>query len=326
MGVDFDSALIDKMAATHPSYEAYGYDAAGNQTVAVDADNRMATTQYDGDNRMVQSVAASAAPTGTTTITTTTGYNPNGNSVAQTTRTSDSTLPGLVQTHAITSAYNAADWETSTSDDGYTTNYGYDAAGQQVGESTSDGATVLTTGYDPEGRVTSIAENAGGAGPYTAHYTYTPDDLPQTMAYPNGTSMTLGYDANSQLTSLTALGPPNQVPATTTLASGYAYGYNAAGWITSTTTLSGTDAITHDASGQLTDECGPQLVTPTHCGHWTYDTNGNLRTAIGDAGATDVYSYTNAAQPNAQTAGGSSCAGRLVYPCGGATIYVSRIH
>jgi len=144
-----------------------------------------------------------------------------------------------------------------------------------------------------------------GAGPYTARYGYTPDDLPQTMAYPNGVNVALGYDANSQLTRLTALGPPNQVPATTTLASGYAYGYNAAGWITSTTTLSGTDALTHDASGRLTDECGPQMVTRDHCDHWTYDKNGNLRTAIGDAGVTDVYTYS-VTQINEQVAGGAS--------------------
>ncbi len=89
------------------------------------------------------------------------------------------------------------------------------------------------------------------------------------------------------------------------MSSAYAYGYNAAGWITSATTLSGTDVITHDASGRLTDECGPQVVTPNHCNHWTYDANGNLLTAVGDAGATDVYTYS-ATQINAQVAGGSS--------------------
>jgi len=65
--VEIDPAPLTKaQAATHPSYEAYGYDAAGNQTVALDADNRTTTTQYDGDNRAVQSVAVSYPPTGTT--------------------------------------------------------------------------------------------------------------------------------------------------------------------------------------------------------------------------------------------------------------------
>jgi len=95
--VELDLApLMKGQAATHPSYEAYSYDGAGNQTFALDAENRTSTTQYDGDNRAVQSVAASAAPTGTTTITTTTQYDPDGNTVSQTTQTADSTSPGQV--------------------------------------------------------------------------------------------------------------------------------------------------------------------------------------------------------------------------------------
>jgi YD repeat-containing protein len=176
--------LSKGQAATHPSYEAYGYDQAGNQTFAQDADNRTTTTQYDGDNRAVQSVATASGVTGTTTITTTMRYDPNGNSVAQTTRTVDATSPGTVQTHTTTSAYNAADWEASSSVDGLTTSYTYDAAGQQIGTTTSDGQTATTLAYDSEVRVTSLAENAGGAGPYTTAYTYNANDLPLTLTYP----------------------------------------------------------------------------------------------------------------------------------------------
>jgi len=61
--VELDPAPLTKgQAATHPSYEAYGYDQAGNQTVSVDADNRTTTTQYDGDNRLTQSVARQLPP------------------------------------------------------------------------------------------------------------------------------------------------------------------------------------------------------------------------------------------------------------------------
>jgi len=322
--------LTKGQAAMHPRYEAYGYDRAGNQTVSVDADNRTDTTQYDGDNRAVQDVAASAAPTGTTTITTTLGYDPDGNTLAQTTRTSDSTSPGTVQTHTTTSAYNAADWETSSSVDGLTTSYTYDAAGQQIGTTTSDGQTGTTMAYDPEGRVTSIAENAGGVGPYTTQYSYNANDLPLTLTYPNGVSETAQYDANSALTQLATHGP--QVGPTQTLTTTYAYGYNAAGWITSATTLSGTDVITHDASGRLTDECGPQVVTPSRCNHWTYDANGNLLTAVGDAGATDVYTYSApgpGGQINEQVAGGSSTSPptatiRLAYDGHGDTTSISN--
>jgi len=331
--VEIDPAPLSKaQAATHPSYEAYSYDPAGNQTQFTDADNRTTTTQYDGGNRAVQDVAASTAPTGTTTITTTSQYDPDGNTLRQTTQTVDSTSPGQVQTHTTTSSYNAANWETSSAVDGLTTSYTYDAAGQQIGVTTSDGQTATTMGYDPAGRVSSIAENASGTGPYTTRYGYNANSLPTTLTYPNGTSASIQYDANSELTSLTASGPA-QTPATTTLQSSYGYGYNAAGWIVSSTTLSGTDTLTHDAAGRLTDECGPQVVTPTHCDHWTYDKNGNVLTAIGDSGATDVYTYTAAGTPggqiNEQVAGGSSDSPptatiRLAYDAHGDTTSISN--
>jgi len=301
--VEIDPGLLTKaQAATHPSYEAYGYDAAGNQTVSVDADNRVTTNQYDGDNRAVQSVAASTAPTGTTTITTTTGYDPDGNSVAQTTRTSDSTSPGQVQTHTLTNAYNPADWETSTTNDGYTTNYGYDAAGQQRSETIVDGTTPVTMQLDAEGRVTAIGESYGGAGPYTSQYGYNADDLPTLVTLPGGVSEVAGYDANSALTSLTVSGPNTGV-TTTTLNTAYGYGYNAAGWITGTTTISGTDALAHDGAGRLTSDCGPQVEvrnTGDHCDRWTYDANGNVTSQVADNGAPEVYAY-NPAQPNEVT-------------------------
>jgi len=301
--VEIDPGLLTKaQAATHPSYEAYGYDAAGNQTVSVDADNRVATTQYDGDNRAVQDVAASAAPTGTTTITTTTGYDPDGNTLRQTSQTVDSTSPGQVQTHTLTNAYNPADWEASTTDDGYTTNYGYDAAGQQRSETIVDGSTPVTMQLDAEGRVTAIGENYGGAGPYTSQYGYNADDLPTTLTLPGGVSEAAGYDANSALTSLNASGPNTGV-TTTTLNTAYGYGYNAAGWITSTTTISGTDAVIHDGLGRLTSDCGPQVEvrnTGGHCDRWTYDGNGNLTSQVADNGAPEVYAYSPT-QPNEVT-------------------------
>ncbi len=295
--VEIDPAPLTKgQAATHPSYEAYGYDAAGNQTVAQDADNRATTTQYDGDNRATQSVAASTAPTGTTTITTTMGYDPDGNTARQTTQTVDSTTPGQVQTHTLTSTYNAADWETSTSDDGYTTAYGYDAAGQRRTETIIDGVTPVTMQLDAEGRVTSIGEGYGGVGPYTAQYAYNADDLPTTVTLPNGVSKRAGYDANSALTSLTAT-RPNMGTITNTLNTAYGYGYNAAGWTTSTTTISGTDTVAHDGVGRLTDEAGTQVDNPTHAYHWAYDPNGNVTAQTADLGTTESYAYSPT-QPN----------------------------
>lgn len=65
-----------------------------------------------------QQVERTSAPTGTTTITTTPSYDPDGNVVSQTSLTTDSTAPGVTQTHAYTTAYNSLDQPTSSSDDG----------------------------------------------------------------------------------------------------------------------------------------------------------------------------------------------------------------
>jgi len=299
--VEIDAALIMKSgAATHPKYESYGYDAAGNVTTFTDSDGRIATTQYDGDGRIAQGVSTTSGASGMTVITTSVGYAPNGNTINATMATQNPS--GLVETHATTSTYNAADWETATSNDGYTTGYGYDAAGQTRSETSGNGFTSATTGYDPEGRITAISENAGGAGPFKSQFAYNADDLPTGRTLPGGVSEQVGYDANSELTSLAATGPNTGSPATT-LNTVYGYGYNAAGWTTSSTTISGTDTIAHDGAGRITSDCGPQSIvrnTADHCYRWTYDNNGNVTSQVADNGATEVYAY-NPAQPNEVT-------------------------
>jgi len=145
-----------------------------------------------------------------------------------------------------------------------------------------------------------VAENAGGAGPYTARYTYNPNDQPLTASYPNGAGTTMAYDPNGALTGLTLAGPSTGIAATT-LNTAYAYGYNAAGWTTGTTTISGTDTLAHDGAGRLTSDCGQQPVvrnTADGCYRWTYDGNDNVASQVEDNGATEVYTYSQN-QPNA---------------------------
>jgi len=171
-------------------------------------------------------------------------YSANGNRLG-TQRANRTECDEIAQTPATITlnsaySYNAADWLTSATDKGLTTSYAYDAAGQQIGTTTSDGQTGTTLAYDAAGRVSSIAENAGGAGPYTTAYTYNQNDLPLTLAYPTGVTETAQYDANSALTQLAMHGP--QVGPTQTLTTTDAYGYNAASWITSTTTLKASGA------------------------------------------------------------------------------------
>jgi len=299
--VEIDAAPISQAGAvTHARYEAYSYDAAGNVTQATDADNRTTTTQYDGDNRTVQSVDTSTDNSGTTTLTTTSSYDPNGNTVSRTTTTHKP--DGTSATHTATSSYNADDQPTGTSDDGLGTSYGYDAADQVRTETTSDGATNVTNGLDAAGRVTSVAESAGGAGPYTSQFGYNADSLPTTIGLPGGVGETASYDKNSNLTGLTVAGP-RMGTITNTLSTTYGYTYNGQGLETSETTISGTDTVTHDpATGRVTSDCGPQVEAHSgdHCYHWTYDGNGNIASQVADNGQVETYAY-DPARPNELT-------------------------
>jgi len=90
-----------------PTYETYSYDAAGNQVSHTDADNRTDTTTLDADNRAVQDVATALGPSGTTTITTTNSFDPDGNTVSWTRQTQPPTGP--VQTQTDSATFDAAD-------------------------------------------------------------------------------------------------------------------------------------------------------------------------------------------------------------------------
>ncbi len=217
--VEIDPGPLTKtQAATHPSYEAYGYDQAGNQTVAMDADNRTTTTQYDGDNRAVQSVAVSYPPTGTTTITTTMQYDPDGNTLRQTTQTSDSTSPGQVQTHTVANAYNAAGWTTSTSTISGSDAIAHDGAGRLTSDCGPQ-VEVRNTGdhcdrwtYDNNGNVTSQVADNGAPEVYAynptqpnevTQATFQQANVPASDRYKN-TDTYYGYDGNGDTTAITS--------------------------------------------------------------------------------------------------------------------------
>ncbi len=134
----------------------------------------------------------------------------------------------------------------------------------------------------------NLAYDAGGVG------SYSPAAQPfgsWPSAFGASTSLAYGYSLYATLAS----GAAN--PALT-LASSYAYGYNPLNWTTSTTTLSGTDTLVHDARGRLTSESGPQVVATGGSYRWTYDANGNLLSQIGDDGYPVTYTYTQAITPN----------------------------
>ncbi len=292
---------IDPVAissATHAVQQSYSYDAAGDRTEGYDFDGRHSTLTLDGAGRDVQAVVVTTAPTGTTTITTTATYDPDGDTLQKTTQTQNGTGP--IQTSATAATYNANDWATFMTDNGLTTAYGYDSVGRTRTHTIIDGNTPVTIALDPGGRATTISENVGGTGPYATTFSYNALGEVTTMAMPGGVQETAGYDNDGRVTSVSATGPGTGSPSTT-LTSAYGYSYNALGWITRTTTLSGTDTIAHDAKGRVTDETGPQVVAASGAYHWTYDQNGNMLSQIGDDGAPVTYTYNSRVPNEVQT-------------------------
>jgi len=281
--VETDGAPV--LSATHQDQTTYRYDAAGNQVETIDPDGRDTTISYDGDNRVAQSVAV----TSTGTLTTTLGYDPDGNTLQTTTQTQSRTAP--VQTSTDTATYNAADWTASVTDNGVTTNYGYDAAGRQRTQTYQNGAATATMALDAEGRLTALGDGAG----HTSAFAYNANDQTTAITLPNGVSEQASYDANGRLTAWHDPGPGQNVT--------YGYAYDAASRITSFTAISGTDTVTHYPQGWLHSDCGPQVIaqSPDHCYHWTYDSAGNITAATVDAGSPVTYTYTYNPQTNELT-------------------------
>ncbi len=180
--------------------------------------------------------------------------------------------------------------------------YSYDAAGQRRSETIMNGSVPVTRALDAEGRLTGVAENAGGTGPYTSTIGYNQNDLVTGVHVPGGVAEQAGYDAASRLISVTATGP-NTGSGATTLNS--AYGYDALSRLTAlTTTVNGAITSTlfqHDAQGRLTQWSG-QVNGPET---WSYDGNGNIITNTEDIGGmqrTSVYTYSPSV-PNEQLQG-----------------------
>jgi len=240
------STTLLSNGTTTTTEATYTYDGAGNQATSTDADGRIVSTVYDPDNRVAQTTATGG---GTVTVATTLGYDPDGNTVAQTAQTTDSAHPGQVQVTTRVATYDAEDQQATITDNGLTTVYGYDAQGQQRMETVQDGQTTATQLLDAEGRVTSIIEG----DPYTSIFGYTANDRLQSVTLPGGIQESVQYDPNSQLVGVTALGP-NTNGLFTTLNSQYKYTYDAANRVNSTTTLSGTDALAYDGASRLRAE------------------------------------------------------------------------
>ncbi|UOX90824.1 LamG domain-containing protein [Amycolatopsis sp. FBCC-B4732] len=221
------------------------YDAGGRLTSSVDGRGTPRTFTYDAANRLASELQPVSA---TSSITTTFGYDAAGNRTRFTdgrgnptiTRYNPWNLPEALVEPATaayttdadrtsTSVYDAAGRPvTQTQPGGVTVSAGYDDDGNLVSQTGggADAATASRTfGYDPGGRLTSVATAEAGVTGHSDHQA--------------ASSETLGYNDRGEL--LTASGS----------AGSSSFAYNTDGLMTTRTDAAGTTSYGYDGADRL---------------------------------------------------------------------------
>lgn len=244
----------------------WAYDEAGNKISETRPDGGVTSFTYDERNRLIQTVD----PLSQTTVMTyddsdnmLTLQDPRGNVYSyghdQLNRKTSFQYPGgsseIVGYDAVgnltayttragqvrTSTYDNRNRETgfSWSDSTPAVSMTYDAAGRLL--TLVNSASAISYAYDVANQLSSETQQVtGGGAAKTIAYTYTADGKRQTLGYPGGTSVTYGYTARNQVSSLAA----GSVSAT--------YSYDLNGNRVSKTLGNGTSAnYTYDDANRL---------------------------------------------------------------------------
>jgi RHS repeat-associated protein len=181
----------------------YGYDGQGRKVSRTDPDSRTVTSTIDPAGRVTGSTDAAGR---TTTMT----YDGAGELL--------SVAYSDTATHGVSFTYDQAGRKTSMTDGTGTTTYGYDIFGDLVRKTTGAGAAVsygfddggnltsitypgetaaVARGFDADNRLASITDTAGNKSVFS----YDADGNLSRTAYPNGDTVTVGYDTTDTLTS-----------------------------------------------------------------------------------------------------------------------------
>lgn len=341
-----DGTVADTVdAAGHKT--TYGYDPLGHKTSQTDPDSRATTYTYDlnGNLRTVKNAAAQ---------TTTYGYDAANQATSVT--YSDGATAG------VTLTYNSDGNRTSMTDGTGTTTWSYDAFAEIVSETNGAGSTVGYA-YDNNGNQTSITYPGGSAQTVTQVFdkanrpttitdwnkqtttlSYNNDSALTSAAYPDGVTVTTGFDTTDALTSVTA------AKAATTLASvtytrdhngqiatqtpvglpgsAQTYGYTPLEQLKSATTGSTTTPYAYDAANNPTTvasasqafDAANQLCwtlpagsstaactsAPTGATTYTYNTQGDRTATAPASGAASSYTYNQANELTGYTGPGGA--------------------
>ena len=308
------TALLPAASAT-ASTEEYGFDKAGNPTSRKDFNGQIQTWTPDGLNRVTGELDSG---TGGLTISASSQYDPNGNTVGrQVVDVLSTATPTSTATYTLAVSYNNADWPVQSTDNGLQTQAGYDAAGRLRSLSlpipTPSGTPLISQvlyNVDGAGRATAVVEGPVAEPTYVAGFGYNPDNQLTGETLPGGVQAGATIDGAGRLIGLALSGPTATGTATPVpLLSSYDYHYDVLGRTSqSSGTVNGAttswQAVTHDAGGRLTGATVNGVAQL-----WSYDGNNNLLTPVA-GGVTTTYSY-DPAHPNQLSS---------VQPAGGATV------
>jgi RHS repeat-associated protein len=285
------TGLLKKTTLPDGSFLEYTYDAAHRLTGVNDSEgnrieytldamgNRTAENLYDPTNALTQTRARvfntlnqlwkEIGSAGTANVTTTFGYDNNGNQTSVAAPLGRHTSQSYDELNRVTSATDPLNGVTQ---------YGYNALDQ------------LISVTDPRSKVTSYSYNALG-------------DLTQQVSPDTGTTIN-AYDAAGNLLTSTdarnkiatyAYDALNRVTSLTysdqTIGYTYDSGTNQKGRLTEVTDGSGSTSWTYDAQGRVVSR--QQSMGVTKSVGYAYDLNGRLQTLTLPSGNTITYGYTD---------------------------------
>ncbi|MCO8275601.1 polymorphic toxin-type HINT domain-containing protein [Actinoplanes sp. TRM 88003] len=193
--------------------------------------------------------------------------------------------------------------------------WGYDAKDRTT--SLGDPLGVREVVYDDEDQIRTITRKEAGRADERFAYEYDARGNVTSRQYPDGTTLSYGYDAASRITSLTAAGAT------------WGFGYDVAGRRTSTTLPAATgltETRVYDAAGRLTSigtertgEPLPGVQDPISKYDLTLDKVGNpsrVVTTRGGVAESVAYGYDEADQVISACYGVASCTDKTVKPVG----------
>jgi RHS repeat-associated protein len=306
------TGLLKKATLPDGSYLSYSYDAAHRLTGIADSEgnrvaytldamgNRTAEELFDPSNVLTQTrtrvfntlnrLWKELGAAGTASVTTTFGYDDNGNQTTINAPLGRNSTQGYDELNRLTQltdpatgvtqyGYNALDQLISVTDPrNKVTSYTYNALGDLTQQVSPDTGTTVNT-YDSGGNLKTSTDARSKTGTYA-------------------------YDALNRVTSLTY---PDQ-----TIGYTYDTGSNQKGRLTQVSDASGSTSWTYDPQGRVLSRQQTMGSISQTLGY-AYDTSGRLQTLTLPSGNAITYGYTNGKVTNLTLNGSTTILSDVLY-------------